>query len=476
MKKLLLLLVVLFAATNARAQTEIKGYVRFVPTVRPTSPLLGTTYFDQSTNLYYVYDTNGWTAVGSGSATDATVTFTDITTNNSSTSKHGFLKKLDNNSAHFMDGTGAWSSPSGSDACTASNCSVTNLLLPASPTTSTTGILYKGTATAAHRFIHNFWDQNGSSDGDLNTFVGLGSGNFTMAYVDPQHSADRNTTLGTSTLAACTDCSSNVMIGAEAGKALTVGYQNVIIGDKAGQFLTGGEGNTIIGKDALFTATGTLNDNTGVGVGVLQALTSGTNTAIGNHAAHALTTGSANTAIGNLAMAGNRTGDGNTALGENTMGANSANLNPAAGTAIGFQALANVNSTSFLMTALGYDGCFDCAGDTDSIYIGYFATRSGGDHTNVINIANTHNSINCDNCTTIGNAATTDAFVQGNLKSTSVRGTAVTFANRPGTPVEGMMVAFTDSTTATWGATITGTGSNHVLGYYNGTNWTVAAK
>lgn len=62
------------------------------------------------------------------------------------------------------------------------------------------------------------------------------------------------------------------------------------------------------------------------------------------------------------------------------------------------------------------------------------------------------------------------------LITKSVRGAAVTFANVPATPVEGMMVAVTDSTTATWGATITGTGSNHVLAYYNGTNWTVAAK
>lgn len=44
---------------------------------------------------------------------DATITTTDITTNNASTSKHGFLKKLDNNAAHYMDGTGAWSTPGG---------------------------------------------------------------------------------------------------------------------------------------------------------------------------------------------------------------------------------------------------------------------------------------------------------------------------------------------------------------------------
>lgn len=62
-----------------------------------------------------------------------------------------------------------------------------------------------------------------------------------------------------------------------------------------------------------------------------------------------------------------------------------------------------------------------------------------------------------------------------NLSAKSVRGVAVTFANVP-TPVEGMMLGITDSTTDTWGSTITGGGSLHVLAYYNGTNWTVFGK
>jgi Pectate lyase superfamily protein len=41
---------------------------------------------------------------------------------------------------------------------------------------------------------------------------------------------------------------------------------------------------------------------------------------------------------------------------------------------------------------------------------------------------------------------------------------------------EGSTQAITDSTTATWGATIAGGGTNHVLGYCDGTNWTVAGK
>ncbi|HLY63452.1 MAG TPA: hypothetical protein VKV95_22150, partial [Terriglobia bacterium] len=42
--------------------------------------------------------------------------------------------------------------------------------------------------------------------------------------------------------------------------------------------------------------------------------------------------------------------------------------------------------------------------------------------------------------------------------------------------IEGETAAVTDSTVATWGSTIAGSGSNHVLAYCDGTNWTVAAK
>lgn len=50
------------------------------------------------------------------------------------------------------------------------------------------------------------------------------------------------------------------------------------------------------------------------------------------------------------------------------------------------------------------------------------------------------------------------------------------YANRPTAPQEGDTQVFTDSNTATWAATIAGTGSSRVQGRFNGTNWTVAAK
>lgn len=42
--------------------------------------------------------------------------------------------------------------------------------------------------------------------------------------------------------------------------------------------------------------------------------------------------------------------------------------------------------------------------------------------------------------------------------------------------IEGALASITDSSTIIWGATITGSSTNHVFGYCDGTNWTVAAK
>jgi hypothetical protein len=56
-----------------------------------------------------------------------------------------------------------------------------------------------------------------------------------------------------------------------------------------------------------------------------------------------------------------------------------------------------------------------------------------------------------------------------------LRSAAVTFANKIAAPVDGTIQAFTDSTTNVNSATITGGGTNHVEGYYNGTNWVVAS-
>ncbi len=55
---------------------------------------------------------------------------------------------------------------------------------------------------------------------------------------------------------------------------------------------------------------------------------------------------------------------------------------------------------------------------------------------------------------------------------------ATTFSTLPtcASGTEGTQRAISDSTTNTWGATITGSGADHVLAYCDGTNWTVGAK
>jgi hypothetical protein len=60
----------------------------------------------------------------------------------------------------------------------------------------------------------------------------------------------------------------------------------------------------------------------------------------------------------------------------------------------------------------------------------------------------------------------------------NIPGWVTAFGNLPACSsfVEGSSAGVTDSTTATWGATITGSSTNHVSAYCDGTNWTVAAK
>jgi ethanolamine utilization microcompartment shell protein EutS len=61
-----------------------------------------------NTATEYMNGEGNWTTPA-----ESTITFTDITTNNASTTKHGYLKKLSNSATEYMDGTGNWSTPAG---------------------------------------------------------------------------------------------------------------------------------------------------------------------------------------------------------------------------------------------------------------------------------------------------------------------------------------------------------------------------
>ena len=52
----------------------------------------------------------------------------------------------------------------------------------------------------------------------------------------------------------------------------------------------------------------------------------------------------------------------------------------------------------------------------------------------------------------------------------------VAYAGLPASPTVGMLLYVSNSNTNTWGASITSTGSDKVLAWYNGSAWTVVGK
>lgn len=85
---------------------------------RPAATAVGSGGLYSCTTHSLVYQTDGatwttWATLGGAAVDDATISTTDITTNNASTTKHGWLKKLSNISTEYMSGTGVWSTPAG---------------------------------------------------------------------------------------------------------------------------------------------------------------------------------------------------------------------------------------------------------------------------------------------------------------------------------------------------------------------------
>ena len=73
-------------------------------------------------------------------------------------------------------------------------------------------------------------------------------------------------------------------------------------------------------------------------------------------------------------------------------------------------------------------------------------------------------------------AATGQYVLQGDFRQTLGQTPAVVYANLPGTPVVGMQRIITDSSVTAWGAVAADGGSDTVLVWYNGTDWTVLGK
>ncbi len=119
------------------------------------------------------------------------------------------------------------------------------------------------------------------------------------------------------------------------------------------------------------------DQNTAVGIGTIQNITTGTyNTALGYTALQAITTGQHNTAIGGLAMRTVTTGSANVAIGMHAMddGTTSGNYNTVVGTQAGFE----LDGTAAENTAVGGAIFRNSTTGNQNTAIGYSAMYNGG--------------------------------------------------------------------------------------------------
>lgn len=105
------------------------GVLSFITSI-PNTDLANSSIFLNGTNVFLGATFN---------VSDANLVASDITTNNSSTSQHGFLKKLSGTSTQYMGGDGNWSTPAGSGG-TVTSVSVTtpSVIYTVTPSTITT--------------------------------------------------------------------------------------------------------------------------------------------------------------------------------------------------------------------------------------------------------------------------------------------------------------------------------------------------
>jgi trimeric autotransporter adhesin len=243
----------------------------------------------------------------------------------------------------------------------------------AGPSTSTTGNVYKN----SERFIHDF--------GTNNTFMGVGSGNYTMTGTG-------NTVVGTDSFTNDTVGTQNVAIGWQALKqntsgdsnvaiggssvlfGNTIGSSNIAIGNSALASNISGNINIAIGTSALYTST-TGDSNIAIGNQTLTNSTVSELIAIGTNALKENTTGLRNTAVGTSALKNVLTGSNNTAIGHSAL----QNATIGDNTAVGSLALKTA-TTGDRNTAIGVSALENVSTGTSNVAVGYNAlkTTTGG--------------------------------------------------------------------------------------------------
>lgn len=368
--------------------------------------------------------TNNGAAVGGegvgSSVVESEISLSDNTTNNASTTKHGFLKKLSNVATEFMNGAGNWAS----------------LVLPVKASGAETDT---GTDDAKFLTPKALEDSDYIKEADLppggitnsapaNTIplsdgTNLVDSDITWLDDELTFNAEENATV--QILVA--GLGSQLHIKAADGDATHVGGE-VVLGAGAGD----GENN---GGD--FTAS------TGAAAGE------------GDSGSMTLQTGAATDG----ADGGGSTG--------------SINIRPGSGTTADSQG-GSVNISGGNGRTGGGSVIVNAGGRTVS---GSWGTVQlfAGEFSNSIELSNTALSVAAP---IVDLAATTSINLGTPVVNVSdvLKLAPQAFASLPVAPEEGMMAWVNDSNTAVWGATIADGGANKVLAVFNGTTWTVAGK
>ncbi|MBI2235153.1 MAG: tail fiber domain-containing protein, partial [Micavibrio aeruginosavorus] len=257
--------------------------------------------------------------------------------------------------------------------------------------------------------------------------------------------------IGEGAIAAGSAGTSNVGVGSYAFTNNT-GNQNTVLGSNAFRGTGTGSDNTAIGHNAL---TSTTNGIGNVGVGSLVMLDNATgnqNTALGMEALRANMGGSNSTAIGYWAMryANNASGvftTYNTAVGAQALrgSVTAASNTGTSNTAIGYGALLVVSSGSSNI-AIGDRAADGLTTGSNNITIGSNVDAVSATGSNQLNIGDTiYGDLSTDGVR-IGGAGAVSAFSDLELAGTlALKVSAGTTAQRPGTPVNGMIRYNTDN-------------------------------
>lgn len=220
-------------------------------------------------------------------------------------------------------------------------------------TSSSIGVINKGN----DRFLHNY--------GTYNTFLGVGSGNFTMT-------GQNNTAVGHFSLFSNTDGYYNVAIGPWALHSNTTGGNNIAIGREAMVYNTTGGNNVALGLWALYTNT-TGYGNIGIGYYALKDNTTGyQNIGIGCESLMRNTTGIRNVSIGQYSLSYNTTGGDNSALGYGSLYSNTTGYS---NTSMGYNSLLS-NTTGYNNTSFGSNALQSNTLGRDNTAIGKFALQN----------------------------------------------------------------------------------------------------